>query len=258
MIRIFRTLRQRLLPENRASRYLLYALGEIVLVVIGILIALQVNTWNEERKLDKERVAILQNLRIDLANDIENYKMNIVRLEQRQQIANEVLEIFEQLPSEIDSSDTARKLLILGYIEEHNPSFATYNEIQGSGKLGLLESNELKTELANYRSAFENFSLIGNNWNEDLKDYERIISGYFSGNIPLQNHDFLDDRVQQNANLRFDLVEMSENPDLISRIRHITYFTKIQIDIKRNVITPMCEAIIDKIDGELRVTGSLE
>ena len=46
MIRFFRVLRQRLLAENRVSRYLLYALGEIALVMVGILLALQVNNWN--------------------------------------------------------------------------------------------------------------------------------------------------------------------------------------------------------------------
>jgi hypothetical protein len=53
VFRFFRTLRQRLLTENRTNRYLLYAFGEIALVVIGILIALQVNTWNEKRKSDE-------------------------------------------------------------------------------------------------------------------------------------------------------------------------------------------------------------
>ena len=50
MIKFFRKIRQRLLNENRFSKYLLYAIGEIVLVVIGILIALQINNWNESRK----------------------------------------------------------------------------------------------------------------------------------------------------------------------------------------------------------------
>lgn len=50
MIRFFRQIRQRLLTQNKLSKYLLYAIGEILLVVIGILIALQVNNWNEERK----------------------------------------------------------------------------------------------------------------------------------------------------------------------------------------------------------------
>ena len=50
MIKFFRRIRQRLLSENKFSKYLLYAIGEIVLVVIGILIALQINNWNEDKK----------------------------------------------------------------------------------------------------------------------------------------------------------------------------------------------------------------
>ena len=50
MIKFFRHIRQKLLSQNRISKYLFYAIGEIVLVVIGILIALNINNWNEERK----------------------------------------------------------------------------------------------------------------------------------------------------------------------------------------------------------------
>lgn len=70
MFRIFRTLRQRLLAENRVSRYLLYAIGEIILVVIGILIALQANNWNtvkgEEQELNDYLLTIAQNIKSDL------------------------------------------------------------------------------------------------------------------------------------------------------------------------------------------------
>jgi len=56
MIKFFRKIRQQLLTENKFSKYLLYAIGEIVLVVIGILIALQINNWNIERLLiEKEK-----------------------------------------------------------------------------------------------------------------------------------------------------------------------------------------------------------
>ena len=54
MLRFFRQIRQRLLTENKFSKYLLYAIGEILLVVIGILIALQVDSWNEERIQKKQ------------------------------------------------------------------------------------------------------------------------------------------------------------------------------------------------------------
>ena len=69
MIKFFRHIRQRLLSENKFSKYLLYAIGEIVLVVIGILIALQINNWNEERKEFRKSKALLEEFRRDLARD---------------------------------------------------------------------------------------------------------------------------------------------------------------------------------------------
>ncbi len=237
--------------DNRPLKYARYAIGEIVLVVIGILIALQINTWNEERKLANERVDILKNLRDDLSNDIENYQYSILRLEERQLVANEVLALFENIPETIDSSSTARNLLVLGFIEDHNPSFSTYNEIQGSGKLALINSKKLKTELSNYKSFIDNFHAIGSHWNEDLKDYERIVSGYFKGIIYQQFLPMDRTDVSQNRHLRFDLDEMSKNSDLIARIRHIAYFTKMEINANKYGVIPLCDSLIMMIDQEL-------
>ena len=71
MIRFFRQLRQRLLTENRFGKYLLYAVGEILLVVIGILLALQINTWNEDRISKIEEQKYLKRLKQDLLRDVE-------------------------------------------------------------------------------------------------------------------------------------------------------------------------------------------
>ena len=62
MIKFFRHIRQNLIMENKTSKYLKYAIGEIILVVIGILIALQVNNWNENRKLIKQHKALTLSL----------------------------------------------------------------------------------------------------------------------------------------------------------------------------------------------------
>ncbi|WP_179345516.1 DUF6090 family protein [Winogradskyella ursingii] len=72
MIKFFRHIRQRLVKESRTSKYLLYAIGEIVLVVIGILIALQINNWNEERKDNAFEKEILSQIRANLIQDREN------------------------------------------------------------------------------------------------------------------------------------------------------------------------------------------
>ena len=73
MHRFFRTLRQRLLTENRFSKYLLYAIGEILLVVIGILIALQVDNWNEQRKSE----ITVNTYRVKFINDLAMDPLNI-------------------------------------------------------------------------------------------------------------------------------------------------------------------------------------
>ena len=70
MLRFFRQIRHRLFTDNKLSKYLLYAVGEILLVVIGILIALQVDNWRQERE-NKEKVkAILSDLMVELESNI--------------------------------------------------------------------------------------------------------------------------------------------------------------------------------------------
>lgn len=77
MIKFFRKIRRQLLTENRFSRYLFYAIGEIVLVVIGILIALQVNTWNKQRISHNLEVKLLKDLKRDLKTDSKNLSLKI-------------------------------------------------------------------------------------------------------------------------------------------------------------------------------------
>lgn len=77
MINFFRKIRQKILSENRFSKYLIYAVGEIVLVMIGILLALQVNNWNEKKKNEDLEVAVLQELKANLLADIHDFETNI-------------------------------------------------------------------------------------------------------------------------------------------------------------------------------------
>ena len=79
MIKFFRKIRRRLLTENRLGKYLLYALGEITLVMIGILLALQVSDWNEHRKNQIEQYFLLNKLEFDIRSDIEEIGMKISR-----------------------------------------------------------------------------------------------------------------------------------------------------------------------------------
>jgi hypothetical protein len=72
MLRFFRQIRQRLLTDNKFSKYLLYAIGEILLVVIGIVLALQVDNWNQKRQREEEVAKYLINLRDALQDDVSS------------------------------------------------------------------------------------------------------------------------------------------------------------------------------------------
>ncbi|HBZ38410.1 MAG TPA: hypothetical protein DEO59_08000, partial [Balneola sp.] len=73
--RFFRQIRQKLIKQENVRKYLWYALGEILLVMIGILLALQVNNWNENRKEKNYEHRMLTELSVALVNDIGNFRL---------------------------------------------------------------------------------------------------------------------------------------------------------------------------------------
>jgi hypothetical protein len=115
MIKFFRRIRQSLLSENKFSKYLFYAIGEIVLVVIGILIALQVNNWNEKRKTNLKFTNTIEQVYNALESDYNyfsraqfhlNYQMRLIdSLINYPQKVNKQLLPFYMFYSEIKSSD---------------------------------------------------------------------------------------------------------------------------------------------------------
>ena len=77
MIKFFRRIRFDLMEKNKTGKYLKYAIGEIILVVIGILIALQINNWNEQRKIDILQVEALKEVISDLQDDFSSLENDI-------------------------------------------------------------------------------------------------------------------------------------------------------------------------------------
>ena len=91
MINFFRRIRQTLLTQNKMSQYLLYAIGEIILVVIGILIALYINNANEKR-INKEKITnILKEIQVDLVTDITESVSLFERFKRADSIQNIIL-----------------------------------------------------------------------------------------------------------------------------------------------------------------------
>ena len=92
MIKFFRTIRYDYMKENRTGKYLKYAIGEIILVVIGILLALQINNWNSEYKADKNLKEIYKQIQTDLKVDIVRIEKVIVKYDEKDKINQDILD----------------------------------------------------------------------------------------------------------------------------------------------------------------------
>src|SRR6056297_3218363 len=143
MIKFFRKIRQRLLSETKFSKYLLYGIGEIVLVVIGILLALQINDWNEENKNQKEAHKML----LQLKNEFETNNDLIdtsIEFQRRRLNAVEGLKYgFE--PTNNLSADSLKTLVSdLGSDWKYEPVKNIIESVIASGKINLIHNDSVK------------------------------------------------------------------------------------------------------------------
>jgi len=154
MIRFFRNIRQKLAAENNVSKYLRYAIGEIILVVIGILIALQINNWNENRKERLIEIKYLKNLKHDLQND----SMDLVEYQNiRIGISNAAHELLKY--AKLQSFDDVYRLdslyITVALWVQFIPNNNTFEELRSSGKLQLIKNDSIKNLLLNFNKKYE-------------------------------------------------------------------------------------------------------
>ncbi len=212
MLRFFRTLRQRLLTENRFSKYLLYAFGEIVLVMIGILLALQVNTWNENRKDQKEARRLMADLQDEVALALE-YRENYIK--QNEHVATLMGSVLNKLFSEAPEDLTEEECTSI--LTSHTIRWAPYNpstleELVSTGKISIIPDLSLRKALLDFRN------LTGSNreWlNKVIFEANVLVDNYptliiRNWNAERQRSD-LDCRVEAMRENKFFLAQLQSN-----------------------------------------------
>lgn len=249
MLRFFRHIRKKLLEKNKIRTYLLYAIGEIFLVVIGILIALQVNNWNEARKEARTTEVILKNLYVDIQEDLENLESLKQMLSERKANADYLLNIINSQGTIIDTTRTVVALTRVGWILNYTPTFATYNEITNSGRLSLIESVELKKQLADYKSQVEDNSSIEASYEPGLKEAERLAISLLD-RIP-EASNLLNVVPEEYGVIGIKLDKMQESESFVEHLKHISYHTATEILYKDNLIIPRAEAIKEALELEI-------
>jgi hypothetical protein len=154
MIKFFRHIRQRLVIENRFSKYLLYAVGEIILVVIGILIALQINNNNETAKIKAKEIHYLENIKTDLLLNIANINSFIETRETQIKSANKILEYYEGKPLK-DLDDFSNNSLNVYIWKKFYQNNNTFLELINSGNLALISNDSIKDYLLNIEALYK-------------------------------------------------------------------------------------------------------
>jgi len=147
MIKFFRHIRQKLLSQNRFSKYLIYAIGEIVLVVIGILIALNINNWNEEKKLQQLERTYLMGILDDLNTDttsINNVVIpNFLKNHRERHRYLDSLERNNLLTVDSLVSKIAHPATLAASGGSFHSTVGTYNSIISEGNTTIISDKEL-------------------------------------------------------------------------------------------------------------------
>jgi hypothetical protein len=157
MIKFFRKIRYDFMNQNKTSKYLKYAIGEIVLVVIGILIALQINNWNEERKLNNDRSTLITNLKQELNENLMQFTRRTNRLTDVNKKLIEVLNFSASVSTNkpIDSLKTYVTNTFTFPAAVLNNS--RLSSAKSSGKFSLL-SEDITTSLTDCEASINNYS----------------------------------------------------------------------------------------------------
>lgn len=213
MARFFRRIRQKLLRESKLTSYLAYATGEIILVVIGILIALQINTWNEQREQNQEEQRILTNLRTDLRNDISQLEINIESSLDRQANIDTLLDFL----AEPDRHQPQRFLDLffpLFYESHFEVNSGTFDESLASGTIKYIRDESLRQQIFRY---YRDAKLSYADKNSLKLMYERILPQFSKTLAPSQ--EFVSFFAQKPSRLPgLDLQGIAEDQDFYAMI----------------------------------------
>jgi len=153
MIKFFRKIRQKLLSENKFGKYLIYALGEIILVVIGILIALQINNWNQEKQDDKKEYLLLTQLLVEYRSNLGQLNDKIFIRDEGINSALRLLNYknFESQNISNDSVNLHISRLIMR--PTFDPELGVSTELINSGNLYLITNTALRNKILAFPSS---------------------------------------------------------------------------------------------------------
>jgi hypothetical protein len=254
MISLFRKIRQKLITQNRFTRYLIYALGEIILVVIGILLALQINTWNQNRQDRKQEQQLLAQLEIEYNKNLEQLNSKIFI---RKEMLNSCLILLDYRKREsalVDVDSLNFHLSRMVTRPTFNPVLGVTNELSNSGKLYLIQNTDLRKELTSFESflgdLIEEEQVIFNHSENIIQPF--MAAHYQVGGVItqfLQDEDFMAIFSLGDTNKEISLNELFQPADFKPLLYHPDLEDHIALMISNTVYTnQQSEGVKEKIE----------
>jgi len=160
MIKLFRKTRQKLLTESKFSKYLLYAIGEIVLVVLGILIALSINNWNQVRLMSEKETTYLENLERDLQSQLNSIDVQLTYEQYYVDNGIPIVQDYFETNSIVVDTILCKRLLVLTQRKTFVRTDPTFEDLVSTGNISLLKDIKFRNALLEYYQDLERIEKV--------------------------------------------------------------------------------------------------
>jgi len=223
MIIFLRKIRQYLIYEKKFSNYLVYAIGEIILVVIGILIALSINNWNEQRKENDLIENFLSRVKLDLNND----KNELVRIIEAQNSNRKNIEYLINYLEGGFIKDKFKQDSVFNLVYSRSSTFypivGAYRSALSTGVLGLIKDTKLLNSIVNVYDSYERLDYNGKTldnkfykMNEKYKHERRV--GRLKSMSSNENIELLDDLNWYKITVEYYINRCYETLDQVDKV----------------------------------------
>ncbi|MBO6792371.1 MAG: hypothetical protein JJ895_00580 [Balneolaceae bacterium] len=253
MLNFFRKIRQKLLSDSNFSKYLIYAIGEIILVVIGILIALQINNWNTERVNRSQEIQYLKSLKTDFLETKINLESTLERQERTVEYCKLLIKEMRQKNLQIQP-DSLGEYLYRGAFSywRVEPVSGTYDALIGSGNITLITNQKLIQYLAKFSSEVS-FGFEDEQMAVDLTSNLVKISSDYSYNVfPQSLYFYLDweSQLASSNDLQDVVRQHMSNDSFLSALIMKTGLENNRLDYQ-TALKKLTEDILEELDREL-------
>ena len=223
MIKFFRKIRQNLLNEGKTTRYFKYAIGEIVLVVIGILIALTINNWNQEQSNNKNQIKYLKSIVFDLEKQLGYIDYQLKEEEDNLSDIEKLLSHYnENNGFELNETTLNYFGSVFGRTT-YVVSRATYTELVSTGDIRLISNKKTRNAIVVYYQDMQRRELVLQN-NNNVTDL--VIKPIIFQNIGLKPKNFIKTQTTHSISLPSQLEQTNINLLDKTRLFEVINITK--------------------------------